>query len=66
MTTTILSPSKDTVSEMREMYQERCKTVLRKLFDSSLTRRTALAVIEITKEQGFIEDAEEMIRDLEI
>lgn len=66
MTKTILSPSKDTVSEMREIYHERCKTVLRKLFDSSLTPNTALAVIEITKEQGFIEDAEEMIRDLKI
>ena len=64
--TTNLSSSKGAVSEMREMYRERCKTVLRKLFDSSLTRTTALAVIEITKEQGFIEDAEEMIRDLEI
>jgi len=66
MTKNILIPSKGTICEMREIYQERCKTVLRKLFDSSLTRRTALAVIEITKEQGFIEDAEEMIRDLEI
>lgn len=64
--TTNLSPSKDIVSEIREMYNARCKTVLRRLFDSSLRRTTALAVIEITKEQGFIDEAEEMIRDLEI
>jgi len=47
-----------------EMFEDANKIFLRRIFDNSMTPATAKAAIEVTREKGYTELADEMENDL--